>query len=217
MKNIKCLLGHKLFMMKLRDIEKAKYENEEENITIYKCKHCGKVIYTKTNFVNTKVNEKPEIEKEPKIETRVVEYYGWSLNNLGHYLSQSTDMVMHLVSDKKINETERFGLVRFLVEKIDIYKGIDICVEVFVSKYDEKDDCIKVCYPSTNDWTEVAGAIRFPHWTENAKSKFLYYSFELDEKCTIITLKYTILNKRYDKSWWWRIRNKRICKVISHI
>lgn len=214
MKNIKCLLGHKLFMMKLRDIEKATYENEEENITIYKCKHCGKVICTKTNFVNIKVNEKPEIEKEPKIETKVVEYYGWSLNNLGHHLNQWTDMIIHLVSDKKINEVERFGLIRFLLKKIEPYESLDICVEAFESKYHKNDDCIKGCYSSTNDYE---GSIRFPHWTENAKSKFSYYSFELNEECTIITLKYTILNKRYDKSWWWRIRNKRICKVTSHI
>ena len=51
MKKLKCLLGHNLRLMKLYDVIESTYDNDKENITVYKCKYCDKVVATKTNYV----------------------------------------------------------------------------------------------------------------------------------------------------------------------
>jgi hypothetical protein len=139
MENIKCLLGHPIHMMKLHDITEHKFDNDKENITVYKCKYCDQIITGKTNFVKAQFKNPKDIDKDkPTYDIRVREYEGWSLNNTKNSLSIYGDNdrgYIHLVSKNEINAIEKLGLLKVLSNSFNFYQGYDIEVYVYESEY----------------------------------------------------------------------------------
>lgn len=50
MKNLKCLLGHNLRIMKLKDCRKEFFENDDKGIVVYWCKYCNRAVYTHEKY-----------------------------------------------------------------------------------------------------------------------------------------------------------------------
>jgi len=53
-RKIKCVLGHPLWMMRVRDTTEVIYENDEEQIIAFKCKTCGEIVMAKVRIVKGK-------------------------------------------------------------------------------------------------------------------------------------------------------------------
>jgi len=208
MKNIKCLLGHNLHIMKIHDVTRHKFDNNEENITVYKCKHCGQIITGKTNFVKAEFKNPKEKEEKPKELIRVREYQGWSLNNTNNMINFYGDEefgYIHLVSKNEINAIEKLGLLQVIKNNLDYYKGLDIYIDVYESEYDKENDSIGGSYRHYG--TSV----------EKASSCFsTYCDFKLENAETIITLKYQLV-RRYNNSSWWRFKNRRKCIIKNEL
>lgn len=204
MKKLKCLLNHPLHMMKIHDITKHKFDNNEENITVYKCKHCGKIITGKTNFVKAEFKNPKIKEEKPKELIRVKEYQGWSLNNTNNMINFYGDEecgYLHLISKDEINEIERVGIFTVVKERLKSYKGLDIYIDVYESEYNQKGDYISGKY------------MHYGASVEKASEYFgVYHDFKLEDAETIITIKYELV-RRYNKSKWWRLKNKRKCII----
>ena len=49
MRNIKCISGHPLWLVRVKDTDKVIYENEDEEVTAFKCKKCGDIITAKVS------------------------------------------------------------------------------------------------------------------------------------------------------------------------
>lgn len=208
MKKLKCLLGHNLHMMKLNDVTKHKFDNNEENITVYKCKHCGQIITGKTNFVKAEFKNPKEKEEKPKELIRVKEYQGWSLNNINNMISFYGDEecgYLHLVSKNEVNSIEQLGLLQVIKNNLNHYKGLDIYIDVYESEYDKENDSINGRY--SHYGTSV----------ENATKQFgEYHDFKLEDAETIITLKYQLV-RRYNNSKWRRFKNRRKCIIRNEL
>lgn len=52
MKKLICIIGHNKSIMKLKDCEKEKFENNNRAITVYKCKYCGEDVVVVTRHIN---------------------------------------------------------------------------------------------------------------------------------------------------------------------
>lgn len=213
MKNIKCLLGHIPRMMKLKDLEKDTYDSKKENITLYRCKYCKKILYSKINYVNLDLeepNEDKEVDKET-VEYFVKEYEGWSINNTNHDLFFSgkyNEGAINLVSNSELNEVERFGLIKIISNNFGMCNGLDFKVNIFESKYIKKDDIIVPKYSPEYSIRTLEASKKY--------SNYLNEENTLENAKTIISIHYNIV-KRYNQSKWWRLRNKRKCNIVSEI
>lgn len=208
MKNIKCLLGHNLHIIKLNDVTKHQYDNDEENVTVYKCKYCGKIIAGKTDSIKASF-KKPEEKEKSERRVDIKEYQGWSVINTEHVINVLGDEnigYIHLVlKDKSESEVEMFGLMQIIEKVFKRYEGLDTVVEVFKSKYNKDEDSISGKY--YNYYSSVY----------EASQKLKYCDFKLEEAEEIITIKYIILNRRYEKSRWWKFWNKRKCIIENNL
>lgn len=52
MKKLICLLGHNKHLLKLSELTREDFENENQAISVYTCKYCGKFIFTRIRYVN---------------------------------------------------------------------------------------------------------------------------------------------------------------------
>jgi hypothetical protein len=208
MENIKCLLGHPIHMMKLHDITEHKFDNDKENITVYKCKHCDQIITGKTNFVKAEFKNPKEKEAKPKELIRVREYQGWSLNNTNNIISfygDETTGYLHLVSKSEINEIEKLGLLHVIKDNLNAYQGLDIYIDVYESEYNKEEDYI------SGEYSHYGASV-------NKASTYFskYCDFKLEDAETIITIKYKLV-RRYNNSSWWRFKNKRKCIIRNEL
>lgn len=202
MKKLQCILGHPF--IKLKDLEKSTLENDKENVTIYRCKDCGQVVFSRVNFVKA-VFKSPDTVKD-NFETKVREYENWSINNTLHSISllaiNSEKGCIHLVSDKKITDIEQLGVINLLEHSYKALKGLDVYYTVYHSTYNPKTDIIK---------GENGVGL-----TKDASKKFeKYVNFPKEEIEDILTIEFQVV-KRYEKSTLWKLKNKRKCMYLDN-
>lgn len=213
MRKLKCLLGHKFISP--YDIEKIKYENDKECITIIKCKYCGKVLRQHTNYIKASFIDKNKELPKPETRIEVKTYEGWSLNNTnnalwGIGLGDEEVGVFHLVSKDDINNMEQLGLFKFIENNLMTKQGYDITAYIYESEYNKKDNFIhKKYYQNGKDFKCIN--------TNKASEKLsTYCGFKLEESEKIISIQYKI-TRRYKQSKWWRFKNRRKCIIHNYL
>lgn len=140
--NKKCLFNH-LFLHS-DEMNKEKFTNEKENISIYTCKYCGKVLSRNIDSINALPKK---IEKEDDFKfVYIYDYEGWSLNNMtNHLFFKPIDDygTIYFISDKTISQLELYGLVNLVKEKFGYYtKKNNFKINITKGRYVENGDSI---------------------------------------------------------------------------
>lgn len=206
MKNIKCLLGHK--RMKLKDVEANTYENDEETIRTYKCKHCGIIVGGRTLSIKSKSNltfinsedNKEEIANEHYVKIR--KYENWSEHNIRNQISilgnKELNGVIYFVSEDEISEIELLGMT-LLARMVYVgYEGLDIECKVYKANY----------LPNIDTISPLRYGVKGLRTLKASDYVNEYSDVKLNDKSDIVAIEYKC-NKRYDKSRWWRFINPR--------
>lgn len=206
MKNIKCLLGHR--RMKFKDVEENTYENDNETIKTYKCKHCGMIVGGRTLSVKSKSNltfinsedSKEEIVNEHHVKIR--KYENWSEHNIENQINilgnKELNGVIYFVSEDEISEIELLGITLLARMVYAGYEGLDIECKVYRANYLPSIDTISPLR------YELEGFRTFKASTYVHE----YSDVRLNDKSNIVAIEYKC-NKRYNKSKWWRFINPR--------
>lgn len=144
-------------------------------------------------------------KQENELKAKIRNYGGWSINNVKHdisYLGNNDDCgVIHLLCAEELSEVELLGLIQVIKEYYDMFKGLDVKLKIFESKYYENNDTIKGKYNN------------FTIQTRNALSKCLdHIKNNLINAKQIISIYYSF-DKRYEKSKWWKFIHKRYLNI----
>lgn len=208
MKNIKCILGHNLRLMKTTDVDENTYENDDETIKTYKCKHCGMIVAGKTLSVKAKSNltfinsEDKKEEIVNKHHVKVCKYENWSELNTSNQISilgnKELNGVIYFVSEDEISEIELLGITLLARMEYVRCEGLDIDCKVYRANYSEGANLI------SPPWHQVEGFRTFKADTYVSS----YSDVKLNDKSNIVAIEYKC-NKRHDKSRWWRFINPR--------
>ena len=130
---------------------------------------------------------------------RIQEYENWSINNIGNCIDFTCGIgkgIIVLVSDKEINELEILGLQCIVQGKAEIYKGLDLNIDIVEGEYSKSNDTI-LSYESFHNIFEASSNLL------SFQNKDL-----LNNSKDIICIFYELL-PRYNKSKLWKIFNKR--------
>lgn len=204
MKNIKCLLGHR--RMKLKDVETDTYENDNEKIKTYKCKHCGMIVGGRTLSVKAKVKSLEDTKEDEALNNkpyvRIREYENWSESNMRNRITIDSEDgllgVIYFISEDEISEIEFMGMTLLTKQSFSIYEGLDIDCKIYKAKYLEDSDRI---IPQNYMINGVS--------TFKASSYIGGYSnVKLNNESNILAIEYDC-DKRYDKSGWWKFIHPR--------
>lgn len=213
MRKLKCILGHNQRLMNLSDVTTEEYENNHEAIKTYKCKHCGVIVGGKTLSVKPKtifdkdVEEKEDKEELNSHDVKIYEYQNWSIHNMGQSITpyNKNKGVFYFVSKDEITEMEFYGFAQLVQEKFKMYEGLDINYTIYRAKYYEHITCIKPNYGIKGVITKEA--INY--------GKYVFDNINIKD-ADIIAIEYDIV-KRYEKSKFWRLFHRRICKGEYYI
>lgn len=133
---------------------------------------------------------------------KIREYEGWSLNNTNNMINfLDRNGILVLLSDRKIGEVEIIGLKTVIKEIAEMYKGLDIEVSILGGEYYENTDSI-IIYNYYSPFNRIYKV------TEYINSDIAHNAKD------IICISYNT-TARYNKSKWWRFRNKRKCDVVN--
>ena len=201
--SLNCRVGHLSFFVGYEDLI-----IKDDKIF---CEKCGKEIKRGKIKKYIKVI-KSLLKNENQNYVQVTDYEGWSYHNTCFQNQPLWDVsTKHLISKSRINEVEYYGLYKLLEEELKKWTDVDIDCYIYKSKFDG--NCIRPKYSDYDfDLRCLPNAINV---TKNSKEFKQYESISgniITEDSEIITVTFVTV-KRYNKSKFWRIANKRKCNI----
>ena len=142
---------------------------------------------------------------------RIREYQNWSINNMSNCVDFATcdigEGVIILVSDKEISELEVLGLQCIIQRKAEIYRGLDLSIDVVKGEYSKNNDTI-IMYESFHTFHNISKA---------TNSLLSFQNKDLLNNSKDIICIFYELSPRYNKSRLWKFFNKRYYYINNWI